>query len=92
MKEQTIQTLHPEKGKKNKQISTEKYEQIKSAILNVLKHSEPTYTELTNELKNKLREKFEGNIGWYGVTVKLDLEARKIIERTKKKPATYRLK
>ena len=91
MKEQTIQTLHPEKGKKNKKVNAEKYQQIKSAILKVLKHSEPTYTELIDELKNGLQEKFDGNIGWYGVTVKLDLEARKIIERTKNKPATYKL-
>jgi hypothetical protein len=32
------------------------------------------------------------NISWYGETVKLDLEARKIIERTPSKPQRYRVK
>ena len=91
MKEQKIQTWHPEKGKKNQNISLEKYQLIKSAILNVLKYSEPTHTQLMQELIKILKEKFQDNIMWYGITVKLDLEARKIIERTNSKPPIYRL-
>jgi hypothetical protein len=31
-------------------------------------------------------------VQWYGETVKLDLEARNILERTPTKPVKYRLK
>jgi hypothetical protein len=41
---------------------------------------------------NALTGKFEGHISWYAETVKLDLEARGVIERTKSKPEKYRLK
>jgi hypothetical protein len=34
----------------------------------------------------------DGGVQWYGETVKLDLEARKIIERTGKNPEKYRMK
>jgi len=42
---------------------------------------------------NKLSKNFEGEVGWYIVTVKLDLEARSIIERVPKtSPHKLRLK
>jgi hypothetical protein len=47
---------------------------------------------LFNQLNKSLKNKFSGNISWYGETVKLDLEARKTIERTSSKPQKYRLK
>ena len=92
MKDKFIQTLHPENAKTNKQISFEKYKIIKDAILLILKSSELTHIQLIDKLKLNLKDKFQENISWYGMTVKLDLEARKIIERTKSKPERYRLK
>lgn len=86
-----IQTLHPEKGKKNKSITVENYEIIKAGILDILHNSEPTYTELLQKLTKDLKDKFAENISWYAMTVKLDLEARKIIERTQTKPQKYRI-
>ena len=44
------------------------------------------------QLNKNLKGKLPGNISWYGETVKLDLEARKIIERTGPKPQTYRVR
>ena len=41
---------------------------------------------------HKRVKKFYGSIAWYAETVKLDLEARKLIERTSSKPQKYRLK
>jgi hypothetical protein len=41
-------------------------------------------------LGRNVKDNFEGGIQWYGETVKLDLEARKIIERTGSKPEKYR--
>jgi hypothetical protein len=87
-----ILTQHP-KGKKGVNISKEKYNIIKKAIINQLESNELSYTLLTENIKKKLEKKFEGAIGWYVETVKLDLEAKKIIERIPKtKPQLYILK
>ena len=91
MKEQKILTKHP-LGKSGKNIDKKKYETLKKAILSALRNKELTHTELFKQLNKKLRGKFSGNISWYAETVKLDLEARKILERTSAKPAKYRLK
>jgi hypothetical protein len=91
MTEEKILTKHP-LGKSGKNISKQKYEALKKAILSALRNRELTHTELFNQLSKRLKNKFAGNISWYGETVKLDLEARKIIERTSSKPQKYRLK
>jgi hypothetical protein len=91
MREEKILTKHPS-GKSGKNISKQKYEALKEAILSALKNKEPTHTELFDRINKVLKSKFSGNISWYGETVKLDLEARKIIERTSSKPQKYRLK
>jgi hypothetical protein len=89
MKEGKILTKHP-LGKSGKNIDRQKYETLKTAILSALRDGELTHTELFSRLNKRLRGKFSGNISWYGETVKLDLEARKIIERTDSKPQKYR--
>jgi hypothetical protein len=91
MKEEQIQTLHPQPGKKNKRISLQKYNVIRQNILAILSHGELTHTELMEELYDYVKDFFEGGVQWYGETVKLDLEARKIIERTDTKPEKYRI-
>jgi hypothetical protein len=91
MAEEKILTKHP-LGKSGKKISKQKYETLKKTILSALRNNELTHTELFNQLNKSLKSKFSGNISWYGETVKLDLEGRKIIERTSSKPQKYRLK
>lgn len=86
--EEKILTKHPTTGKSGKNISKEKYETQKKAILSALQKKELTHTELFDRLNKTLNGKFSGSISWYGETVKLDLEARKIIERTSSKPPT----
>ena len=51
---------------------------------------ELTHTELMNGLFARLKNRFDGNSHWYGETVKLDLEARNVIERTDSRPQRYR--
>lgn len=80
MKELRFQTIHPQKGKKNKSIPADKYETVKKEILEILQYLIPTHTELINELHANLKKSFRDNISWYGMTVKLDLEARNIIQ------------
>jgi hypothetical protein len=87
-----IQTLHPQPGKTNKKISLEKYAYIKENILGILNEAEFTHTELMEALYARVKDTFEGGVQWYGETVKLDLEAREIIERTKSKPEKYKLR
>jgi hypothetical protein len=91
MAEEKILTKHP-LGKSGKNISKQKYETLKGAILSALKNKELTHKQLFDHLNKSLKDQFAGNISWYGETVKLDLEARKIIERTSSKPQKYRLK
>jgi hypothetical protein len=91
MSQEKIQTLHPQPGKTNKLISREKYQVIRENILSILKKTELTHTELMEKLYDNVKDSFEGGVQWYGETVKLDLEARKIIERTETKPERYRL-
>lgn len=90
MVDEKILTLHP-LGKNGKNISKKNYDTLKRAILSVLKGKELTQNELFTQLNKDLKGKFTGNINWYGETVKLDLEARKIIERTSTKPQKYKL-
>lgn len=90
-KEEQIQTLHPDAGKKNKRISLEKYTMIRKQILKILANKELTHTELMEKLYGNVKDTFEGGVQWCGETVKLDLEARNILERTPTKPVKYKL-
>ena len=91
MTAEKILTKHP-LGKSGKNIDRKKYDTLKKAILSALRKNDLTYTELFSRLNKSLKGKFSGNISWYGETVKLDLEARNLIERTSSKPQKYRLK
>ena len=90
MTNEKILTKHP-LGKSGKNIDREKYDTLKKAILSALRKNDLTHIELFSRLNKSLKGKFSGNISWYGETVKLDLEAREIIERTASKPQKYRL-
>ena len=77
-----INTLHPDSEKKGVNISLEKYEQVKKFILNIMEQRNIiSYQELNDLAVNQLKKTFAGKIPWYVVTVKLDLEARRIIKR-----------
>jgi hypothetical protein len=78
MASQKILTKHP-LGKTGRNIDREKYDTLKNAILSALRESDLTHTQLFSRLNKNLKRKFSGNISWYGETVKIDLEARKII-------------
>jgi hypothetical protein len=91
MKADLIQTLHPREGKTNNKISVDKYNFIKENIIAILTEFELTHTELMEELYARVKDNFEGGVQWYRATVKLDLEARQVIVRTKTKPERYKL-
>ena len=79
--EEKILTLHPQ-GKSGVNISRAKYDTMSRAIQDSLRtHQSMMFKELTEEVRSKLGGSFDGSISWYVTTVKLDLEARGVIER-----------
>src|SRR3982750_3047850 len=90
MTTQKILTKHP-LGKSGKNIDRRKYDTLRNAILSALRKNDLTHTELFSRINTTLKGKLSGDINWYGETVKLDLEARKLIERTASKPQKYHL-
>ena len=87
-----ICTLHPEK-KKGVNISMEKYEIIRKAILITLNaRKEMTFMDLSRAVEKQVNGNFEGSVMWYVTTVKLDLEARGEIKRVQNsRPQLVRL-
>ncbi|MCA0984953.1 hypothetical protein LCL89_12995 [Halobacillus yeomjeoni] len=77
-----IEILHPDPTKQTTTIDKKKYEVVKDSIISTLEERESiTFKELTDELSCRLKPDFEGSIAWYCTSVKLDLEARGIVER-----------
>jgi len=86
-------TQHPS-GKAGVNILKRRYDIIKTYLLDqIKKHGEISYEELSDLAVNDLSESFDGKVVWYVVTVKLDLEARGMIERIPKtSPHQLRIK
>ena len=92
--EEKILTLHPE-GKNGVNISRDKYEHVKDLLLELIEDAgKITFKELTRIGRGVLeKEEFKGSPMWYITTVKLDLEARGLIERIpKSSPQQLQLK
>ena len=93
MKEEKILTLHPQ-GKQGVNILKRRYDVIHDFILKTLQKKKViTFTEMSDLAEEELTPHFDGKVLWYLVSVKLDLEARDIIERIPKtSPHQLRLK
>lgn len=87
-----ILTLHPD-GKQGVNIDRAKYDVIRQAMLaSLAEQGEIPFSRLDEAVAVKLSEPFDGSIGWYTTTVKLDMEARGEIERVHgKSPQVVRL-
>ena len=83
MAEEKIQTMSPIEGSGGTRISKQKYDAYKKAILKVVPRSKEgiTFKELPAAVKRVLPKTIEGSVNWYTVCVKLDLEARGLLER-----------
>ena len=82
--DEKILTLHPA-GKKGVNILRRRYDTISSFLLDTVEtKGEITYQELNDLAEEELTASFDGKISWYVVTIKLDLEARGILERVPK--------
>lgn len=83
MNDDRILTLHPQ-GKKGVNILKNKYDIIRHFILKTIEtEGQISYSKLSDKAVEELTD-FEGKVVWYIVSVKLDLEARGIIERIPK--------
>ena len=93
MNDDRILTMHPT-GKKGVNILRSRYEQIRDYIMDTIKEEgEITFSDLGDKAVDDLSESFDGKVLWYITTVKLDMEARGIIERIPKtSPHQLRLK
>ena len=82
MSVEKIQCLHPE-GKHAPAIATNTYQLFERAIKSVLNKEPLTYSAMANGVKELFKKEnisFNGSIGWFTETVKLDMEARGLIE------------
>jgi hypothetical protein len=76
-----IITLHPA-GKQGVNIDRAKYDLIRQTILaNLAQRGEIPFGELSAAVAARLDGPLDGSVGWYTTTVKLDLEARSLVER-----------
>lgn len=93
MAEPKIMTLHPDPTKKGVNILLRRYDLMKETILGIMSRQEViTFKDLTAQTEKELTGVLDGNIPWYLVSVKQDLEARGIIEIIKgKSPQQLRL-
>lgn len=75
-------TMHPDPSKQGVNISKAKYDLVRAAIEGVLRtRGEVTFRSLLEAVAGELEGSFEGSVPWYVTTVKLDLEARGVLER-----------
>ncbi len=82
----SVHVQHPDVTKQGVNVDQAKREVIQAAILDALRrHEKLTYEDLAQHVEQKLARKFDGSIRWYVTAVKLDLEARHVIERVKDK-------
>lgn len=91
--EKKVLAQNPDPKKKAVNISQERYEAMRTTILNALEiHGSMTFQELARSVQAQLEGKFDGSILWYMTTTKLDLESKKVIERVPEtKPHQVRL-
>lgn len=78
-----IIVTHPATGTE-RQFDASIYEPVKAAIIKSLKGSKgKTFTELTDDVVKTIRKQFPDfskSIPWYTISIRLDLEARGIVE------------
>lgn len=77
-----IIALNPDPAKQGTRVTRARYEQVKAALLAALDNQpEIPFKDLAAAVEAHLSEPLDGSVGWWTTTVKLDLEARGILER-----------
>lgn len=84
---------HPE-NKRTLRVDGKKYQMIYQALREIVLDAEQEYIleEVTETLENKLSKTFDGSVRWHVNAVKVDLEARGLIERVpNEQPQRFRI-
>lgn len=86
---ETVEALHPDPTKTSTRVSRDRYEAVRDALLAVIPHTEEgvRFSALRELVAPHLPDgqvPRGGKVGWWVTTVKLDLEARGLIERVPK--------
>ena len=90
-KEERILTLHPG-GKKGVRILKSRYDMMFLTLLSIFaEYHEISYKELSRLSEERLKGLLDGSIPWLMETVKLDMLARGIIEKTSNNPVKLRI-
>lgn len=79
-----IDALHPDPAKQSTRMQAARYHAMRTALLAVIPAEAPgvRFTELAERVRPLLGDALgDGSIQWTVTTVKLDLEARGLIER-----------
>ena len=81
-----IQLLHPDPKKTAPRVDLKKYNMVKNALIEGIPEDENgiPFMDLFQIVEDRLSKEelqYLGSLNWYTTTVKLDLEARGIIER-----------
>ena len=80
-----VSDYHPEAGKQGTNIDAAKYEAMKAALLTVVPADDAgfPFQDLADAVRPHLPDELFANasVNWYVTTVKLDLEARGLVER-----------
>ncbi len=80
MTEAKVLTRHP-RGKQGVNINRDKYEMMRDALIAALEREGPApHLQLFKTVERDLAGRFDGSVGWYAECVKLDLEARGVVE------------
>ncbi|MEO1077531.1 MAG: hypothetical protein AAFX41_16445 [Bacteroidota bacterium] len=78
----TILTRHPDPAKQGVNIDAGKYHAIRAAIEEIVdERGEIAFSDLMETVEDRIGASFDGSVPWYVTTLKLDLEARGILER-----------
>jgi len=76
-----IHARHPDPDKQGTTIDAAKYHTVRDAIEAELAGGAVALAELRAGVKRRIGDTFDGSVSWYVMAVKLDLEARGVIER-----------
>lgn len=83
MADDPVSALNPDPTKQPTSIRRSMYEPVRAAILAALSDDELLFGDLPAEVERRTDPDLwtDASVGWYTTTVKLDLEARGLIER-----------
>lgn len=82
MKDDRVKIRNPDPEKAGVRIDRMKYQLVRAAILEIVRSQKTVaFGDLAASVWQRLPAEFEGSVSWYTTAVKLDLEARGLIER-----------